>query len=152
MNRRTIAFFQPLFAIFHLLLVIGCLLTLLIGCDGSPKRYAVQGMVTLDRKPLEKGYLTLAPQEGTASPTAGASITRGQFSIAAAGGVFPGKFRVEITSTRPSTNRVPNLRGGGWFENVDEQFLPSRYNSQSELTAEVKSDAPNEFKFELTSH
>ena len=79
-----------------------------------------------------------------------AQIRDGTFSIAAAGGTFAGKFRVEVTASRPSGRTVRTPRGE--FSNVDEQFLPARYNVQSELTVEVKSGGPNEFTFELTSH
>lgn len=149
MNRHKSAFLRTLPAVFRLPAVAGCLLALLVGCGQGVKRQMIEGTVTLDGKPLEKGYITLTPQAGTASPTAGAPIARGSFSIAAAGGVFAGKFRVEITSTRPSNKTVRTPRGV--FSNVDEQFLPARYNTQSELTVEVKSDAPNQLKFELTS-
>ena len=53
-----------------------CLLTvapgsaLFSGC-GRSGREAIEGTVTLDGKPLEKGYITFRPQSGTASPSAG---------------------------------------------------------------------------------
>jgi hypothetical protein len=149
MNRHETMSFRRLSAALRLLALAGCLPALLAGC-GDSKRQGIEGTVTFDGKPLEKGYVAFTPQPGTTSPTAGAEIKDGRFSIGAAEGVFVGKFRVEIIATRPSNKTVRNFRGV--FPNVDEQFLPARYNSESELSVDVKSNGRNQVKFELTSH
>jgi hypothetical protein len=136
-----------------LFLMAICLPAIMVGC-GRSKRLGVEGTVTLDGKPLPNGNITLTPQQGTASPTAGAMVTQGEFSIPAAGGVLPGKFRVEIISRHRSGRKVPDFRAPGHqgeLVDAEEQYLPAKYNSQSELTAEVKSDGPNKLKFELLS-
>ena len=38
-----------------------------------------------------------------------------------------------------------------FFDYVDEQYLPARYNTQSELVVEVQPNGPNQFTYELTS-
>ena len=74
------------------------------------------------------------------------------FSKSQAGGVFAGKFRVEITASRRSAKKVHmHTHLGDFFDYVDEQYLPARYNTQSELVVEVKPDGPNQFTYELTS-
>lgn len=132
------------------LLTLGLALAVLGGCgDGSAKQ-AVTGTVTLNGKPLEKGQIVFRPERGTSSPSAGADISKGGFSITCERGVLPGKFRVEITASRPSGKRVRAPLTGETI-NVEEQFLPARYNLQSELKAAVESGGSNRFQFELTA-
>jgi hypothetical protein len=152
-NRCHNASLRPTLFACCLLPLAACLLALMAGC-GRSKRLGVEGTVTLDGKPLPNGNITLTPLQGTASPTAGAMVTQGEFSIPAAGGVSPGKFRVEIISRHRSGRKVPDFRTPGHqgeLVDAEEQFLPAKYNSQSELTAQVKSDGPNQLKFELLS-
>ena len=121
----------------------------LLGC-GHGGRMSVEGTVTLDDRPLKNGAIQFRPLAGTNGPTAGAEIVDGKFVVPARGGPFAGKFRVEITAVRRSGRKVPNLMGTGM---VDEhsQFLPARYNSESQLKAEVTANGPNHFDFGLIS-
>ena len=98
---------------------------------------------------MEKGSINLVPLPGTASPTAGAEIADGKFSIPAEGGTFTGKFRVEITASRPSGKKIPNPMTGKMID-ASVQFLPAKYNSQSELQAEI-TNGTNQLDFPLTS-
>jgi hypothetical protein len=118
------------------------------GCGGSNGRQSLEGVVTFDGKPLEKGQITFVPQAGTSGPTAGAEIIDGKFSIPAAGGPFAGKFRVEITASRPGGQKVPD-RFTGKLVDAYEQFIPSKYNAESQLEAEIKADGPNRLEFAL---
>jgi len=63
----------------------------------------------------------------TASPIAGGSIASGKFSIAPQRGLMPGKFRVEITASRPGDKkaRAPIT---GEMVTIEEQYLPAKYN------------------------
>jgi len=124
-------------------------LAFLSGC-GSSGRDGIAGTVTLDGKPLEKGYVTFRPQSGTASPSAGANVTDGRFSVAAEGGLLPGKFRVEITASRLTNKRAVDPFSGKMVT-LEEQYIPAKYNSESKLEAEVRSSGPNRADFALTS-
>ncbi len=126
-----------------------CFVVVLFGC-GDDGREAIEGTVTFDGKPLAAGQISFLPVPGTKGPTAGATIEDGAFTIASAGGTFAGKFRVEITATRPS-NRKAMDHETGQMVNVPLQFILAKYNVQSQLTAEVKSGEANRFTFELTS-
>ena len=151
MNHHHTMPFCRLRSIAGLWAATGCALALLAGCGGS-ERLAIEGTVTLDGTPLPSGNIILTPQTDTASPTAGGPITDGKFSIAATGGVLPGRFSVEITSYRQSASKQKiRTINGDIFDYVGEQIIPARYSSQSELRAEVKPDGPNQFIFELTS-
>ena len=96
---------------FPLLAAISSLL-LVCGCGDSGGRQAIEGLVTIDGKPLKNGDIVFFPQPGTQGPTAGAQIRSGRFVIPAGAGTFAGKFRVEITATRPSGQKVAD---GGWL-------------------------------------
>ena len=94
------------------------------------------------------------PQPGTSSPTAGGDIAQGRFSITPGGRTFSGTFRVEITAVRSTGRKVMDPhRGGGERKLIDEteQFIPARYNRESELTAKVSEQEPSRFEFALKS-
>ena len=130
-----------------LLCAIG-LLTLL-GC-GHGGRMAVEGTVTLDGRPLEKGSVQFSPLPGSTGPTAGANIVDGKFVILPAGGPFAGKFRVEITAVGLTGRKVLDPRSQAIIDEY-AQCLPARYNTQSQLQAEVTANGPNHFDFAIVS-
>ncbi len=124
-------------------------LSSVLGC-GHNGRAAVEGTVTLDGQPLEKGQIQFNPLPGTAGPTAGADIVNGKFAIPSSGGPFAGNFRVQITQASLTGRKVFDPRSNSM---VDEyaQILPARYNSNSQLEAKVSAGGPNSFEFALTS-
>lgn len=122
---------------------------LVAGCGGNSDRHAIHGQVTLDGQPLAAGYFSLRPMPGTRGPTAGAEIRDGQFRIEQAGGPFAGTMRVEITASRPGKSTFRD--DAGMVQHSYEQFVPARYNTASELTAEVPTTNDAPLKFELTS-
>ncbi|MBC7818623.1 MAG: hypothetical protein IAG10_17175 [Planctomycetaceae bacterium] len=117
------------------------------GGGGDSKGVAISGTVTLDGVPLDHGTILLKwPGNG-----AGAEITNGKFAIPAKVGPVPGKHRVEISS----------LEGGNKVTSTDPtqamneangppptERIPTKYNTESGLTAEVK-DGGESFSFEL---
>ena len=113
-------------------------------------RIAVEGSVTLDGNPLTDGSISLRPMMGTSGPTAGGKITEGTFSIRPDKGVMAGPYRVEITASRKTGKQVMDTLLGTM---VDEyiQYVPEQYNRESDLTADVTEDGPNQFEFNLTS-
>ena len=122
----------------------------LCGC-GQDGRQALEGTVTVDGKPLGEGDIVFFPQPGTLGPTAGGQIVQGHFSVAPEGGTLAGTFRVEITATRKTGEQVKDPTLDNALVDRYEQYLPTRYNQQSELTAEVTETGPNRFEFPLSS-
>jgi hypothetical protein len=121
----------------------------LLGC-GHGGRVSVEGTVTLDGRPLKTGTVQFRPLAGTNGPTAGANVVDGKFVVPPQGGPFLGKFRVEITAVGKTGRKVSNLTGTGLTDEC-VQILPSRYNTASELQADVTANGPNHFDFTLTS-
>jgi hypothetical protein len=131
--------------------VVALCLAALTGCGGTKPlpRFAVEGTVTLDGKPLPDGTIQFLPAADTDGGMVGAKIAGGRFATPAVRGAAPGKYRVEIAASRPTGRKVPDPRRE---EPLDEfvQYLPERYNAQSTLTAEVTAEGPNRFEFALS--
>ena len=128
-----------------LFLLIAC-----IGCADTGGRIALSGVVTLDGEPLPEGAIEFHPRQGTGGPSSGGEIAGGQFSIAAERSVFPGVFRVEITANRGTGKKQIYEITGEEFE-IRAQYLPARYNRQSELSAQVAKSGKNYFEYHLES-
>ena len=128
-----------------LLTIVLCALCLMAGCgERGPKTVPVSGTVTFDGEPLPEGSLMFVPEDASLPPE-GADIANGAFSMRAK----PGKNRVEIRATRAPEGLVvdPTLPSKqGW-----EQYLPARYNAETELSAEVVDRGENHFEFHLKS-
>jgi len=139
---------------FDMYLMLGCAvgfcLVVLTGCGSPSGRQALGGTVLIDGQPLSVGSVRFRPLAGTKGPTAGGQIRAGKFSVAPDQGVLAGKFRVEITATRKTGSKMPAALGDGMVD-VMEQYIPVRYNRQSELVAEVTDTGPSQFEFALSS-
>ena len=131
-------------------LLVCCGLYFLPGCGGSSDRRSLCGTVTFDGEPLPEGSIEFIPAPGTKGPVAGGKITDGKFTVDSNKGTFDGTFRVEITAVR-KTGRKKMDRTINKQIDETQQYIPSRYNRQSGLTADVSSGGSNEFHFELTS-
>jgi hypothetical protein len=117
------------------LLVLGCVaLVFWFLRDSEP---TVTGTVWLDDEPLTAGSIAWIPIEGTPGPGGGGGInSEGKYEIKR--GLRPGKYRVEIRSTRTLPGRQvlnPTIP----TELVDEEVsvIPEQYNTRSSLIREV---------------
>ncbi|WP_020470667.1 hypothetical protein [Zavarzinella formosa] len=123
-------------------LVLFLSMAALAGCGGSgPKMMKVTGTATFDESPLAEGSITFRPTSAEGRPE-GATIKGGKFELE----VSPGAYKVEISASRP----VVGGKDTGMGVPV-ENYIPARYNSKTELTADVKTSGPNDFKFEMRS-
>lgn len=122
------------------------------GRAGDPRRAAVQGFVTFDGAPLETGVVVMLPAGDTKGPTAGSAVSNGSFSIAAASGPVTGRYRIEIKALRKTGRQVKTVVsvGGRQVREASEQFIPAKYNKDSELEIEIK-PGRNKISLELKS-
>jgi hypothetical protein len=114
------------------------LVCVLTGCAGS-RRASVEGKVTLDGQPVEDGAIRLLPAGDTKAPAVGAVITDGEYAIDAENGPFPGRYRVEIRSSRPSGKKVPvppPAPAGAMMDEMKEA-IPAAYNTSSTLFIDI---------------
>ena len=128
-------------------LVLGCVaLALWFLRESEP---TVTGTVRLDNEPLTTGSIAWIPIEGTPGPGGGGGInSEGKYEITR--GLRPGKYRVEIRSTRTLSRKVlnPTVPAELVFEEVS--VIPEDYNSRSSLTREVRPGS-NIVNFDLKS-
>ncbi len=118
----------------------------LAGCGTTtgqpePERFPVQGSVALDGKPLPSGVIyfkTIAT--GTIDSV---DIKDGKFQ----GKAQPGNRRVEICAYQT----VPPQGNGPMDAPTQRNIIPSQYNQESRLTANVSREGPNQFTFDLSS-
>jgi hypothetical protein len=118
------------------------------GCSGGLPLGDVRGEVTFDDRPLDEGVVRFVPLDGK-TPTASALIEKGKFSER----VPVGSHRVEISSPKlpKGINSAKEMKRGTVDEGVAlEELIPERYNSRSELKAEVKRGT-NVVRFDLKS-
>lgn len=127
-------------------LALGILCLLLVGCHQAsglpePQRFPVRGTVMLDGKPLASGVIYFKTIQTGAVDNA--EIKDGKFE----GQAQAGDRRVEICSyetVAPEANDpMATMR--------ERNIVPSKYHSESNLTAKVVEEGPNEFSFELSS-
>ena len=117
---------------------------MIFGCGSSGlDTQPVSGKVTFDGQPIQEGRITF---RGTGSdPRAfSAEIKNGEYQMEAA----VGKVRVEVIASRPVPGKFDESNPGEKVP-VGEMYIPAKYNSQSELTAEVTSGS-NVLDFALT--
>jgi len=111
----------------------------LAGCNAGPKTYPVTGTVTLDGQPLKEADILFAPLDPALGPDAG-QIRDGKFGFQAKAGPK----RVQIRASRPILTKTAMGETTIW-----KNYVPSRYNSQTILQAEVTPQGDNDFTFAL---
>lgn len=134
---------------------IVCILIVFTGCKNSSSALkglvVVEGTVTLDGNPLERGLISFVNSEDTGGKQA--TIKDGKYRFSVDQGVKPGECVVRITSTLEMDRNTKQKATG---ETLDEdrygvELIPEAYNKKTELTATVTEAGPNKLDFELDS-
>ena len=136
------------------------------GCGrGDPNLTYVSGVVTLDGQPLVAATVTYTPTErDTGSFAFGVTDQNGKYQLLTGSkkGAWRTAYKVSISKTKGGNADEPEDENGEEPEDEpdpddspevspeDEETLPSRYNVETELTAEV-TDSVKTFDFGLTS-
>jgi hypothetical protein len=115
------------------------------GCESG--RPVMDGRVTLDGEPIEKGWILLMPADGKGQ-TAGVGIVDGRYRMEAS----PGPMKVIINATRKTDRKqhVPTPEDTGAMADVYVSSVPSRYNEATELEVSIR-PGRNEVNFDLKS-
>jgi len=122
--------------------------SLLAGCGSGGTR--VEGTVTLDGAPVDGGSISFHPEGGEGKP-GGTEIKAGKYAIEGDKGLAPGKYKVVILWQKKTGKEVPNKSDPGTTMDETKQVIPMRYNSKSELTADIKSGTNSGVNFDLKS-
>jgi hypothetical protein len=126
--------------------VFAAFATVLVGC--GPAHVPVSGSVTVDGKPMDDGSIAFVPLDGSAEQvTVGGHVANGTYSIDKTRGLSTGKYKVEIRWSKKTGKKVPN--GDGGTNDVVVEGLPAKYNTSSELTAEIKSGPNVDVNFDV---
>jgi hypothetical protein len=122
------------------------------GCqEASNDTLAVAGKVAVDGKPLEDGRITFISL-GEGGMRTSAEIENGEFSIQPKFGVKTGEQVVQIEAYRKSNRPIqPSglLTAERAAKGAVEQYLPAKYNTQSQLKVQVLSGGDNFLEFKL---
>jgi hypothetical protein len=116
---------------------------LLTGCGGPGNVGGVEGVVTLDGKPLPNAMVQFQPENGR--PSVGTTDADGRYVLqytADATGAALGRHTVRISTGGKRMNAET-----GEIK-VYPELVPAKYNTRTELTVEVKPGG-NELNFEL---
>jgi hypothetical protein len=132
---------------------MGLVLVWLAACVGCGRGLAtVEGTVTFDGQPVDKGTIVFEPADG-AGPTAGGTIENGEYQLAEEAGVMPGEKTVRITAVRKTGRQIeegPPAPPGKMVDEM-ESYIPDIYNQKSTLTCEVVAGQVNRHNFDLKS-
>jgi hypothetical protein len=106
----------------------------------------VSGKVTLDGVALDEATITFLPTAGAQREAGWTMVQGGKYAIPAANQLGTGQFRVEIRALRSGggdkgSQNDPTLIAA-------KEIVPSKYNSKSELVAEIK-QGKNAVDFDL---
>ena len=120
----------------HFLVMAGVLVVAVVclGCRDTGLA-TVEGLVTFDGEPVEEGSIVFEPADG-AGAAVGGGIVNGQYRLAGENGVPFGKKIVRISATRKTGQQVEPMPGVPLVDEV-EQFIPPRYNQNTELTVDI---------------
>lgn len=130
---------------------VGIMACIAAGCNPQNDNYIVTGKVSYDGQPLSRGQVVFEPR--AAGKMSVAQIHEGTYSLPAGFGLSPGEYTVRITSDRPTGEKVkPAVYSEDQTPaDVYEQFLPAKYNQNSELTITVSPESVTSHDFVLTS-
>ncbi|TWT59328.1 hypothetical protein [Rubinisphaera italica] len=125
----------------------------LSGCGGGgdgPSRASVEGQVTFSGEPVQSGFIQFIPQQGDEGAPVKLTIKDGKYDTSSDPldnrGIPLATCRVEITATRDTGKQIKNMMGE--MEPESEQYIPAKYNTDSELQTEITSDT-DEVNYEL---
>lgn len=122
--------------------------TALSGCQGSsaPPRFEVFGSVQYDGQMIPEGDIVFMPEDGKGRPDGG-KIIDGKFRFS----VTAGKKKAEVRASRENPDKlVDSMMEPGKKVPSREDYIPDRYNTNSELKLEVAS-GENAIDFELVA-
>jgi hypothetical protein len=116
--------------------IVAC--TLGCGKTDGPERISISGSVTYAGQPVAEGEIRFVPAKDTVGPVTLASIADGKYQATSKGGVPVGTHTVQILAYLPDPLNKPEYKGTP-AERPRRQYLPVKYNTQSELNVTLES-------------
>ena len=135
--------------------VVGCLAVLvaaagLAGCGGGTNKRAVSGTVAWKSQPLETGMIRFLPGRRRRPDRDRGGHHQREVRHPQGAGAFAGQVQGGDQFPRPQERQgppdaPPGERGGY----PATERIAAKYNSKTELTAEVTADGKNHFEFQV---
>lgn len=127
---------------FALLVVVA-----LVGCDSGLTYHRVKGKVTFDSKSIETGVIEFDPVDRNTPSAKGGAIKNGEYTA----DIPAGEWTVRISADRVTGKRkmYEQSPDSPWTD-ITEQYLPKKYNEQSELKVRIDSKR-DDLNFDLKS-
>lgn len=118
-----------------------------LGCtnDSDPRTCFVWGRITLDGEPIEEGEVTFLSDNGETRADS-AAITLGEYKLHCT----PGSKRVQIRAYREMSESSQKDSQFAANAHPREQFVPRRYNDDTELSSIVEPNQKNTIDFDLS--
>ncbi len=129
-------------------LLIG-ILALSWGCarEDTGGKLPISGRVTLKNQPLDQGSIEFRSVDASLQLMTGGQIQNGQFSIPAAKGLPPGRYRVRISAPVGGATVAPGEAPGDSTE-VAQERIPPEWGAQSTQEIELAEGKTN-FEFNI---
>lgn len=124
---------------YHWRLIGLATLALCAGCNSSAETARLQGDVSFDGRPIEKGKIDFLPVDGTVGGAASAPILDGRYEFPPKTALSPtGNYAVRILGLRKTGKTEPD-RMSPDSPPIDlyENFIPPIYNTESTLRIRV---------------
>ena len=119
------------------------------GCTKSAS--TLEGRVRLKNEDIQYGSMRfmISSDQPTDpdNPNVGARIVAGKYTVPADQNLKPGRYRVGIRAGKATGRKVKDPESGAMVDEFKE-CLPAKYNTDTKLTAEIKSGA-NTIDFNL---
>ena len=117
------------------------------GCDHGPGTISIQGTVTFDGQPVQKGTIQFIPADETPGRATGGKITNGKYAIPKEGGPLAGgTYTVRIIGLRKTGKMAPK----GPPVELEANYIPAAYNNQTILKV-VTSESPLNFRLKKST-
>ena len=107
----------------------------------------LDGEVTFDGQPVSTGTISFEPRDPNIGTFVATTIQDGKYTLLAEKGVRPGAYRVRISA--PDLSRAPPQAAQAEGSVVIPELIPAAWNTNSEVTIEVKADGKNRFDFRI---
>ncbi len=116
-------------------------LTIFLPAGCSSDRVPVDGTVTFDGQPVEKGTIVFEPADGK-GPATGGQVIDGHYRLTGEASPTPGEKIVRISATRKTGRMVPAVPEPGTDSMIEEikPYIPANYNHQTTLRCTVTQD------------
>ena len=131
-------------------MMVACL-PLLGGCGGNTSEPAVSGTVQFDGAPLGYGTIHFEP-ETSGQANAATTIEEGRFALPTGHGLVPGSYKVSVKSGSPPVHETdPDKAMALASQPAPPEKIAPKYNTATELRAEIKTGTSTPLNFEVFS-